>query len=207
MVARGIVAGREPILVADVQQCTSEPTLPGAQLFVSSDGGKTWQKRGPAIEGAAIVYAQERHDGWWLAGLRMVEGPGTDPFVLVPDAAPPWWTLHTVHEGPADLRRVARDGDGGVLMWIRHIVVGDERWRGALHLHRSRDGGRTWTDDGPRKESPAPPGARDFARIARRTASWRIADRADGGFDVQHRGSGGWQTTATFPWRACDPSP
>jgi hypothetical protein len=40
--------------------------------------------------------------------------------------------------------------------------------------------------------------------VAVRTPRWRITDRGDGGFDIQRRAGKSWQTTAQFPWRACD---
>jgi len=43
-----------------------------------------------------------------------------------------------------------------------------------------------------------------FARIGRRSGSWRVVDRKDGGFDLQHREKRGWQAVKEFPWTSCE---
>ena len=43
-----------------------------------------------------------------------------------------------------------------------------------------------------------------FLSITARSGSWRLADRKDGGFDLQHRDHKRWQTVKEFPWAGCD---
>jgi hypothetical protein len=67
------------------------------------------------------------------------------------------------------------------------------------HLYKSSDQGATW------KESTHAPasGLIHFARLGNRSGDWRIADRPDGGFEVQ-RLAKTWQSVAPFPFGACD---
>src|SRR2546423_809622 len=81
---RGILEKGALILFADVHGCGPEQALPVAQIFVSTDGGQTWVKRGPAIPGSEFEYVQAASDGVWIAGLHTAEGPGIDPFLLAP---------------------------------------------------------------------------------------------------------------------------
>jgi len=47
-------------------------------------------------------------------------------------------------------------------------------------------------------------GAARFAKIALRSGSWRLADRPDGGFELQRLAAKTWRTVTPFPWRPCD---
>lgn len=201
--AHGLLAGDTLLLFAVVKTCGPEQGPPMAQIFASTDEGKTWVKRGPALEGSEFQYAAAGPDGVWVAGLHTAEGPGIDPFVLAPEAAPATgWTVRRIYEGPAELLAVARTRPGQLSALVKHIDIHDERWRGPRYLHRSEDDGRTWKAVGPTKAT-APARGR-FGKIGKRTPQWRITDRRDGGFDVQRRVGKLWQTTAEFPWRACD---
>jgi hypothetical protein len=174
---RGIFERGSLYLFADVHGCGAEPSLPAAQIFVSNDGGKTWSKRGPAVLGSDLEYVQASADGVWVAGLHTAEGPGIDPFLLVPtDAGSSDWRLRTI--------------------------------RPNVTFH-SDDRGETWNAQDERAPSPGSRMQR-FARIGTRSGSWRIVDRKDGGFDLQHREKRGWQAVKEFPWTSCeatDPAP
>jgi hypothetical protein len=67
----------------------------------------------------------------------------------------------------------------------------------------SDDRGDTWKAQDERAPSPSSRMQR-FARIGRRSGSWRIVDRKDGGFDLQHREKRGWQAMKEFPWTSCE---
>ena len=59
-------------------------------------------------------------------------------------------------------------------------------------------------------DAPGPAGnptssrMKKFLSITARSGSWRLADRKDGGFDLQHRDHKRWQTVKEFPWAGCD---
>ena len=201
---RGIFERGALYLFAEVHRCGPEAALPAAQIFVSSDGGKTWVKRGPELPGSELAYVQASSDGLWVAGLHTAEGPGIDPFLLVPaDSASSDWRLRPISEGPAELRGVGRAGSNGFVAWIRPVDIHEKPHPDPEVLLRSDDGGATWKADAAPKRSPDAHIKR-FARVASRSASWRIIDRKDGGFDVQRRGPGGWQLVKAFPWVRCD---
>jgi len=207
---RGIFERGSLYLFADVHGCGAEPSLPAAQIFVSNDGGKTWSKRGPAVLGSDLEYVQASADGVWVAGLHTAEGPGIDPFLLVPtDAGSSDWRLRTISEGPAELRGVARAGASALFAWIRRVDVHDKPISRPNVTFHSDDRGETWTAQDERAPSPGSRMQR-FARIGTRSGSWRIVDRKDGGFDLQHREKRGWQAVKEFPWTSCeatDPAP
>jgi hypothetical protein len=202
--AHGILPGSTMVLFAEVRSCRPTQAPPFAQLFVSTDEGKTWVKRGPAVEGSEFQYAANSSEGVWVAGLHTMEGPGIDPFVLVPGGDPagsPEWTLSRIYQGPAELQSVLRAKPGELSASIKHIDVGSQRWQGQIHLHQSHDGGLTWTAVGPAKGSVATRGK--FAKLSKDGPIWRIADRKDRGFDVQRRTGQLWHTVSAFPWQAC----
>jgi len=62
-----------------------------------------------------------------VAGLHTAEGPGIDPFLLVPtDAASSDWRLRTISEGPAELRGLARAGVSAIFAWIHRVDIHDK---------------------------------------------------------------------------------
>jgi len=200
----GLSSGGLVVLFTQVHVCRSEPTLPAARILVSRDGGKTWTKEGPAIDRAELEYARVDGDGVWVAGLYTAEGPGIDPFILIPAGASPGghldWSVQTIHDGPADLRGLAW-GDGGLVAWVRHLDLQDDA-KSTMVVHRSADGGHTWAPIDAASARRVKPRHR-FTKIGKRAGAWRIVDRRDGGFDVQHQGGGRWRAVAEFPWRGC----
>jgi len=136
-----------------------------------------------------------------VVGLHTAEGPGIDPFVLVPGAGPGDLVLHPVREGPAEIVGAARGRQGDLLVWLRDISgVGPPRGKRA---YESRDQGVTWKAS----MRPSTVGLTLFSRLGRRSGAWRIADRPDGGFDIQRLNAKTWQSEVPFPWRACDRRP
>lgn len=170
-----------------------------AQIFASSDDGKTWHKRGPAVEGSGFDYVYANADGVWIVGSHIAEGP-VDPFLLVP-AGREGWLLRTIYDGPAELQGAELRGPNSVLVWMTHSTVHDEARRGRVYLHRSDDGGMTWKVRPSTGPTGHPLGL--FAPITKRSGDWQLTDRDDGGFDIQNHASGSWQTVAAFPWQPC----
>lgn len=140
----------------------------------------------------------------WIAGLHTAEGPGVDPFLLAPVAGAIDWTVRPIVEGPSELQGVGRKAAMEFFAWVRPVDVHGEAPRKPVAVYRSQDSGRTWrpvTAPGAVSERPM----KRFARITARSSDWRIADREDGGFDVQRRDAGGWRTVKAFPWKRCGP--
>jgi hypothetical protein len=204
--AKGILAHNgAAILFAEIRHCSAEPQLPAAQIFVSTDDGKSWSKRGPEIDGSEFEYAYKTGAALWIVGLHTAEGPGIDPFILVPAPSPFTWERHAIYDGPAELKAVRFGGRGHLSALVRHINVHDENGGGPIYRHESVDGGRSWKSEGRAKAALSSAG-KNFAKITKRDSDWRIRDRADGGFDVQHRlgRQAAWRTMSEFPWQACD---
>lgn len=203
---RGLVAGAALYLFADVHTCGEEQSLPAAQIYVSTDDGKTWGKRGPSLTGSEFQYAQVDGGALWAAGLHTAEGPAIDPFVLVPTAGavPFAWTVRTIREGPAELMEVARAGPPDLYAWVRPTDAQGDRPRKASLLYASHDRGLSWSaaKNVPAKHRSA---LQKLSRITTRSGPWRIVDRQDGGFDLQRLEAAGWKVVRQFPWAACPP--
>jgi hypothetical protein len=193
---RALVAGQALFLFAEIHLCGGDPQLPFAQVLVSADAGATWQKRGPALPGSEFLFARAAGDSVWAAGEHTAEGGAVDPFLVTPDG-----TAHVIAEGPGELADVAA-GTGDVLTArVRRTGPHGEKAPGGTQLYVSHDGGRSWSPAGARDRA----GGQRFARVTARSGNWRLQDRADGGFDVQKRGGGGWSTVKPFPWTPCPP--
>jgi hypothetical protein len=201
---RGIVAGAALYLFGEVRACGEAPSLPAAQIYVSTDEGATWVKRGPALTGSEILFARADGAALWAAGLHTAEGPAIDPFFLVPTPGPaPFaWNVRTIYQGPAELRSAWRDARDGLHAWLRPTDAHGERSQRAPLFYRSGDGGRSWSRDARSREGRPGP-ARELSPIAARSGRWRIEDRADGGFDVERLDAAGWRVIREFPWTAC----
>ena len=204
--AKGILArGGTVFLFAEISHCAtlSDPPAPAAQIFVSTDSGRTWSKKGPELDGSEFKYAYYTGAGLWVAGLHTAEDMA-DPFILAPGKAPLEWEFHTIYDGPAALGLVAFGKNGDLLAWVHHHDHRTDKWQ--AYLHASSDRGRSFRTVG-RAKREFPKGLREFAEIAKQTADWRIVDRADTGFAVEHRAGARkpWQTMSAFPVQRCDP--
>jgi hypothetical protein len=203
---KGILAiGNNVLLFTTVRVCSAEPQLPSAQMLVSTDGGRSWHKRGPRLEGSEFEFVYQRRGQVWIAGLHTAEGPGIDPFVLVPSRRQQRfsWRKYIIHEGPSDLEGIAFGKKAELSALVSHIDMRNEDWKGVLYLHRSSNGGTSWRlvgrAVGARRQRGTP-----FERIAKENRAWRIVDQDDGGFVVQHRGAHeSWLTASRFPLKPC----
>jgi len=196
---KGILVRADAVLLfADVKGCGSEPQIPSAEVLVSTDGGKTWQKHGPALEGSEFEFLHETPSGVWLAGIHVAEGPGTDPFIWVPAVEPYQWTHYAIYEGPSALQAIAVQSDGSLLAWVRHIDVHRPEWPGTVYVHRSPDG-RSWTTAKHREPTSEKLGTK-FEKIQPKNRNWRLTDWGDGSFSVQRKSDDGkWQDVHLFP--------
>jgi len=196
-----VVQGDVVVFFAEVRDCGSE--ISSAQVFVSSDGGKSWQKRGPSLEGSEFDFFHPAANGLWLAGIHIAEGPGIDPFIWIPGEKPYEWVQSTIYEGPASLEDIARLPDGSLLAWVRHIDIHRPEWPGALYVHRSVDSGRSWKVSAPGKPMSRNSGTK-FRRIGTHSKNWRFVDGTNG-VSIQHRkdNNGGWEDVSQISPQEC----
>lgn len=197
---KGIWAqGQTVLLFTKVRPCTSE--IPSAQILVSIDGGRSWTKRGPRVEGSDFEFLYERKGQVWIAGFHTAEF-GADPFIMVPTDSSFNWNRYTIYEGSSFLERIVFQKKGQLIARVRYINTFDENWK--EYIHKSVDGGRSWSLVGPAPTLGREPGVA-FKRIERKTPTWRIVDANDGGFAVQHRERehGSWRTVSRFPSTRC----
>jgi len=196
---KGIWArGQTVFLFTKVRPCIEESEIPSAQILVSTDGGWSWTKRGPRIEGSDFEFLYERKGEVWIAGSHTAEF-GADPFILVPTSLFNW-NRYTIHEGPSYLERIAFQKKSQLIARVRHINTFDENWK--EYIHKSVDGGRSWSLVGPGTKRGGEPGV-VFKRLGRKIPTWRIVDESDGGFTVQHLERGAWRTVSSFPSTPC----
>jgi hypothetical protein len=227
--ARGLLAFDTLYLFGEVHRCGADDrALPEAQIFISTDGGKSWHKRGPAIPGSQILFAGPQDRTIWAAGEHTAEGPATDPFVLAPrkaaEEARPDWAPRTVAEGPGELIEVAmpnmakmvpvargkevtspeaaRPDTKEVIARVRPTGPHGERRPGPDREYVSHDAGGTWSLALP-GELGQKAGWFDLPPISMHSGPWRLVDRPDGGFDVQMHSAAGFSTVSSFPWTPC----
>lgn len=180
--------GDSVVVFAQVYPCPPDELPPpgAAQLFVSRDGGAHWEKSGPRIEGSEFEYVREAGTRLWIVGEHTAEGPASEPFILVPEERNDSWKLHVMYEGASELKGVAIQKNGEFTARIRHLRLRDNGWAGPLYVHKSSDGGRTWSVVGQEKKEPLGPGEL-FKKIGQETATWRVVDRGDGHSAIEHR--------------------
>jgi hypothetical protein len=136
-------------------------TPPGvAQIFVSDDGGRRWNKRGPDLDGSEFQFIRAVGDRLCVVGEHTVEGPVIEPFIFVPSEKGLKWTMHVIYEGAADSEGIAATRDGGFSAWIRHLNLHRDGWTGPLYAHKRGDGGLTWRAVRLVKKSPGGPRTR-----------------------------------------------
>ncbi len=189
--------------VHKVLSCSAQSQIPAVQIFISTDRGKTWTKRGPELEGSQFQYVYENEGRLWVAGEHTAEGPGSDPFVLVPQSAGLGWDLHYVYEGAAELESIAMVDAQHIVAWVRHLKLTGEGWVGPEYVHTSEDGGRTRRTLGRHRKRSDQPGQR-FREIEKRSATWRVVDQREIGIIVQQqRERATWETVSQFPVHLC----
>ena len=200
--------GETVVLFAHVYPCPPDELPPpgAAQLFVSEDGGKSWGKRGPQLDGSVFEYIYEAKGRVWIVGEHTAEGPASEPFILVPDESGLGWSVHVIYEDAAELESIVVQNNGDFGAWIRHLKLHDNGWTGPLYLHKSSDGGRTWRLVGRTNNAPANQAA-GFKKIETQTATWRVADQGNGVSVVERRTDehSAWKTVYRFPPNVCGP--
>lgn len=204
---RGIYdSGKFVILFADAIHDVCDPDTPPApaQLLISTDNGKSWQKRGPEIEGSVFDEVFEEERGVWVTGEHVMEGPAGESFLMVPNGLTIDWNKSVIFSGESELQRV-RFKKGRIVAWVSHLVLGYSDWTGPIIEHMSEDGGRHWKEMGPAPTVP-PAGKDDSRPIGEEDKNWRIAG-LDNGVAVQHRNNTLelWQDIYFFPTVTCDP--
>src|SRR5262249_52445638 len=68
--------------------CVDWPPPGIAQLLVSTDSGRSWNKSGPALAGYEFTSVYQRDGKVWILGQHTAEGPSTDPFLFLPTDSP-----------------------------------------------------------------------------------------------------------------------
>lgn len=198
---KGIWAcGKTVLLFTKVRPCIEEQEIPSAQILASTDGGRSWTKRGSRIEGSDFEFLHETEGQVWIAGFHTAE-LGADPFILAPTSSLNW-NRYTIYQGASYLERISFQKRGQLTARVRYIDMWNENWK--EYLHKSVDGGRSWSLVGLATTRARESGVA-FKRIGRETLSWRIVDANNGGFAVQHRvrARRSWRTVSRFPWTPC----
>lgn len=194
------------VLFAQAYPCPpGELPPPGAaQLFVSTDGGKGWEKRGPRLAGSEFQYIHEAGTRLWIVGEHTAEGPASEPFILVPDEKSLAWSLHVIYEGASELEGIAVTNSGDFIAWIRHLKLKDNGWTGPLFVHKSSDGGQTWHVVGRATKGPRTLGTA-FKKIEEETATWRVTNQDSRGSAVEYRPdeNSPWKLVMAFQQDEC----
>jgi len=163
--------------------------------MVSTDGGRSWKRRGPALPGYEFVSFFEKDGKVWIAGEHSAEGPAIEPFVFIPAKLPLHWEMRTIYEGSGGLERIAWGNSGELIAWVPHLELGDE-WQGPTYIHQSLDDGRTWKTLGRAKKLKLEKGLEFTDLTALKNPLWRItSSRNEMDYRVQHR------ETVNAPWK------
>jgi hypothetical protein len=199
-----LLHGKTVVLFAHVSTCASEGQIPAAQIFVSLNSGRTWQRRGPRLEGSAFAYVLDDGATFRVAGSHTAEGPELDPFLLVSAGDLSHWSVERIYSGPSELKSIALESNGDLTAWIKRIAVSKEQLEGSIWAYRSLDNGSTWRVAGRVPKDAVAPEGRIFSKIRTVDRDWRLLSMEDGGFEVQHRETnGGWRTVRKFPLEMC----
>lgn len=199
-----LLRGKTVVLFGRVSTCAAEGQIPAAQVFISLNDGKTWDRRGPLIEGSTFEYVLDDGITLRVAGSHTAEGPEIDPFLLMSTGDLSEWKLHKIYRGPSELRSVALNDNGQLVAWIKHIDPHRERWEGPTYAYESRDNGATWGVLGPVPKGTTTPAGRVFSKIEKEDRGWRVVDMEGGGFEVQHlEVDHSWKTAHKFPLQMC----
>lgn len=196
--ANGIWArGDLVILFARFNNCGA-PYRP-VQPLVSTDGGKTWGVIGPLLESSDLEYFLDTGSELFIAGEDIAEGPAHSPFLLVYRATDNAWQQSEIYDQASELLGIAHDAKTGKLLaWVRHLELKNYDWSGPVFLHRSLDGGKTWSVV--RKVRRVPriaPGLHFFRENLNQSGSWRLTKT---GSRVERRQDDGkWHLVTLLP--------
>jgi photosystem II stability/assembly factor-like uncharacterized protein len=186
-----------------------EPQADAAQIFVSTDQGKTWTKRGPAIDGSEFQYVLGTGGKLWVVGIHIAEGPAIDPFILAPVGAAYAWRLRRIYSDPSWLQGVAFRGKSTLIAWVSHVSLEAEDWTtGPTYAYESVNGGVSWKRTHRVKSVPKrEPSLRFFQKISKQSGDWMTVDLDEGGFVVKHRDGpkAPWKTVSEFHTPDCPP--
>lgn len=173
--ADGVLVESNMTVLFTRAHCKESPPAGGAQLLISTDGGRSWKRRGPRLDGYEFDFASQKDGKVWIAGQHTAEGPETNPFIFVPGESGTDWQMRTIREGNGPLKRLAWGSKGELNAWIQHLRLADEGWAGPTYIHQSLDGGRTWKVLGRSRDLHLE--AVEFKDIGEiRNPLWRIVD-------------------------------
>ena len=200
-----LVHGKAILLFTRMAAC-DDNFVPGAsQLLVSTDGGRSWQKRGPRLEGYEFDSVSVRDGKVWIAGEHTAEGPAIEPFVFVPAKSPLHWEMRTIYQGAGGLERVAWGSKGELIAWVPHLKLEDD-WKGPTYIHQSLDEGRTWKTLGRARKLKMEKGIEFTGLEKLKDPLWRIINsHYETDYRVQHREAENapWKTVTSFVHRGC----
>jgi hypothetical protein len=205
---KGIYVGKRFIILsAEVTHDVCDPGAPPepAQLLVSFDEGKSWQKRAPEVEGSEFERVFENESGVWIAGEYVMEGPASQAFLLIPGGGTtPEWRKSVIYAGASEFEKIGFER-GRLLAWIRHLHQGDDgEWTGPLYKYVSEDGGRHWRQIGRVKQLPGAK-AGDFRQIVKQHRNWRLVEFENGSVNVEKRRGNleEWRQISSFSAPRC----
>lgn len=205
--ADAILVQDKVIVLFTRARCANSPPPGTAQLLVSTDGGHSWKKSGPALDGYEFTSILQKDGKVWIVGEHTAEGPATDPFVFVPTDSPSRWKMRTIYRGNAELRRLSTGEHGEFLAWIRHLDLSQDGWAGPTYVHQSLDEGKTWrilARAGKTQVKAEGPGFVDLGML--KNPTWRVRNDSVGRmFRVQHREGppAPWQTVSQMRGHPC----
>ena len=169
------------------------------QPIVSTDGGNTWAAGGPRLEGSDLLFIVSGGDELLIGGQYYAEGPTSAPFLLIYGLEQHQWSQSEIYGDAAELLGMAREkATGHLLAWVRHMDVQSEDDSGAIFLHESVDGGKTWAVIKDVTHVPASKqGMNFFMELPKRSGKWRVSHT--GNAIEQLKDDGKWHLGVKLP--------